>query len=153
MASQDMYDDMDEDSATVEPQVRMNNRSTLQKRKKSQEAVRHKFVDSDEDNGEPVNEPGTSSTLQPFVPVLPLHPGPTASSQGPAASAIPDNGDDNGDSDYSDAYSAQSEDSRRMLLYPDLYVLTNDEHWTVTPETHMYAASARSFCFVTTEGG
>ena len=141
MASQDMYDDMDEDSATVEPQVRMNNRSTLQKRKKSQEAVRHKFVDSDEDNGEPVNEPGTSSTLQPFVPVLPLHPGPTASSQGPAASAIPDNDD----SDYSDEYSAQSQDSRRTLIYPALYVLTNDEHWTATSETAKYAASAGPF--------
>ena len=39
------------------------------------------------------------------------------------------------------------------MLYPDLYVLTNDEHWTVTLETHKYAAAARSFCFVTTEKG
>ena len=31
------------------------------------------------------------------------------------------------------------------MLYSDLYVLTNDEHWTVTPET------AGLFCFVTTE--
>ena len=39
------------------------------------------------------------------------------------------------------------------LFYPDLYVLTNDVHWTVTPETHKYAGAARSFCFVTTEIG
>ena len=40
-----------------------------------------------------------------------------------------------------------------QLLYPDLYVLTNDEHWTVTPETHKYAAAAGPFCFVTTANG
>ena len=39
------------------------------------------------------------------------------------------------------------------MLHPDLYVLTNDEHWTMTPETHKYAAAAGSFCFVTTENG
>ena len=39
------------------------------------------------------------------------------------------------------------------MLHPDLYVLTNDEHWTVTPETPKYAAEAGSFCFVTTEKG
>ena len=39
------------------------------------------------------------------------------------------------------------------MLYPDLYILTNDEHWTVTPETHKYAAAAGSFCFVTTKEG
>ena len=38
------------------------------------------------------------------------------------------------------------------MLYPDLHVLTNDGHWTMTFETH-YAAAARSFCFVTTENG
>ena len=31
------------------------------------------------------------------------------------------------------------------MLYPDHYVLTNDEHCTMTPEAH--------FCFVTTENG
>ena len=54
---------------------------------------------------------------------------------------------------HSDEYSAQSEDSARTILYPDLYVLTNDDHWTLTPETHMYAAAAGTFCFVTTENG
>ena len=39
------------------------------------------------------------------------------------------------------------------MLYPDLHVLTNDEHWTVTPETHKYGAAAGSYCFVTTESG
>ena len=31
--------------------------------------------------------------------------------------------------------------------------LTNDEHWTMTPETHKYAAAAGPLCFVTTENG
>ena len=37
------------------------------------------------------------------------------------------------------------------MLYPDLYVLTDDEHWTMTREEHKYAATAGSFWFVTTE--
>ena len=37
------------------------------------------------------------------------------------------------------------------MLYPDLSVSTNDEHWTLTPETHKHAAEAGSFCFVTTK--
>ena len=41
----------------------------------------------------------------------------------------------------------------RTKLYPQLYVLTNDEHWTMTPEAHKYAAATWSFCFVTTENG
>ena len=76
-------------------------------------AKKHKPMDSDEDDEEPQNEPGTSSTSQPVIPVLPLHPGPAASSQGPAASAI--SGDE--DSEYSDDYSAQSQDSGRTVLY------------------------------------
>ena len=81
----------------------------------------------------------------PTIPVLPLHQGPAASSKGPAASAI--SGED---SEYSDEYSAQSQDSGRTVRNPDLYVLTNDEHWAMTPEKHEYAAAARTFC-VTTE--
>ena len=106
-------------------------------------------MDSDEDDEEPQNEPGTSSTFPPTVPVLRHYQGPAANSQGPAASAI--SGDE--DSEYSDEYSAQSQDSGRTVLHPDLYVLTEDEHRTMTPETHKYAAAARSFCFVTTENG
>ena len=39
------------------------------------------------------------------------------------------------------------------MPYPDLHVLTNDEHWTVTPGAHKYAAAAGSFCFVVAENG
>ena len=110
---------------------------------------KHKSMDSDEDDEEPRNEPGTASNSQPFVPVRPHHQGPGASLQGSAASAT--FGDE--DSEYSKEYSAQSQDSERTLLLTNLYVLTNDEHWTMTRETHRYAAAARSFCFVSTENG
>ena len=101
-------------------------------------------------------------TLRATVPILPLHRGPAASSkepaassQGPAASsqgpaASSNTGDQ--DSEYSDEYSAQSSDSGRTVFYPDLCVPINDEHWTMTPETHKYAAAAGSFCFVTENG-
>ena len=157
--------DDDEDSATLDPQNRVSDRSRspqdqedsqrqgpqTQKGKKTAaekqpstppKAKKHKSQDLDEDDEEPQNEPGTSSNSQPTVSVLPY-------SQGPAASAIP--GDE--DSEYSDEKSAQSQDSGRTVLYPDLYVRTNDEHWAMTPETHKYAAAAGSFCFVTTENG
>ena len=118
---------------------------------------KHKSMDSDEDDEEPQNEPGNLfkfSTL--FVSVRPHHQGPGASSQGPAASsqgpaASAASGDE--DSEYSDEYSARSQDSERTLFLTDLYVLTDDEHWTMTRETHKYAAAAGSFCFVTTENG
>ena len=106
-------------------------------------------MDSDEDDEKPQNEPGTASNSQTTAPVLPLHQGPAASAQGPAASA--NSGDQ--DSEKSDEYSAQSQDFGRTVLCPDLHVLTDDEHWTMTPETHKYATAARSFCFVTTEKG
>ena len=35
--------------------------------------------------------------------------------------------------------------SGRTVLYADLYVQTNNEHWAMTPETHKYAAAAGSF--------
>ena len=57
------------------------------------------------------------------------------------------------DSQCSDEYSAQSRDSEKALYYPDLYILTNDEHWTMTLETHKYAAAAGSFCSSMTENG
>ena len=103
-------------------------------------------MDSDEDDEEPQNEPGTS---QPIVPVHSHYQGPAASSQGPVASA--NSGDE--DSENSDEYSAQCQDSGRTVLCPDVYVPSNDEHWTMTPETHKYAAGARSFFFVTTANG
>ena len=130
----------DEDSATVDPQNRVSDRSgslqeqeysqrqgpQKQKRKKTvaekqpselPEAKKHKSMDSDEDDEEIQNELGTSSNSQPTVPVLP-------DSQGPVASAI--SGDE--DRKYSDECSAQSQDSGRTVLYPDFNVLTNDEH-------------------------
>ena len=61
-------------------------------------AEKHKSMDSDEDDEEPQNEPGTSPTSQPFLPVLPLNQGAAASSQGPAARSKSD--DEN--SEYSD---------------------------------------------------
>ena len=149
--------DADEDSATVDLQNSVSDRSRSpqeqeasrgqdpqqQKGKKTvaeeqpsdlPSAKKHKSIDSDEDEEEPQNEPGTSSNTQTTVPVLPCN-----------------SGDE--DSEYSDEYSAQSRDSEKTLHYPDLYVLTNDEHWTMTPETHKYAAAAGSFCFATTENG
>ena len=41
-------------------------------------------MNSDEDDEKPQNEPGTSSDAQTTVPVLRLHQGPAANSQGPA---------------------------------------------------------------------
>ena len=81
-------------------------------------------MDSDEDDEEPQSEPGSSSNSQPVVPVLPLHQGPAASSQGPVAL---DNSADE-DSEYSDEFRAQSEDSGRKVFYPDLSVLPDDEY-------------------------
>ena len=154
--------DTDGESEAVEPQSRTSNRSTLLQRKENPQsqqgkktqkelgkpndlpvAKKHKSMGSDEDDEEPQNEPRTSSTSQPFVPVLPLNQGPAASPQGPAASANSD--DDN--SEYGDENSARSQDSGRTLLHTDLYILTNDEHWTVTPETQKYAAGSRVILF------
>ena len=62
----------------------------------------------------------------------------------------PDNSGDE-DSECSDEKSAQSRNSGRILYCPELYVLTNDEHSTMTPETHNNAAAVGSFCFSMTE--
>ena len=78
-------------------------------------------------------------TYRTTVPVPPLYQGPAASSQGPAASS------------QGQAASglplvvktvgiAMSTVHRVRTLeeqysYPDLHVLTNDEHWAMTPET------------------
>ena len=88
-------------------------------------------MDSDEHDEERENWPGPSSNSQATVPVQPLQRGPAANSQGPVAST--NTGDE--DCEYS---------SGRTVLYPDLSVLTNDEHWAMTPETHKYAAAAGS---------
>ena len=92
----------DEDSATVDPQNRMSDRSrspeeqedsqrqgpqkqkgkkTVAKKQASElpKAKKHKFMDSDEDDVEPQNKPGTSSNSQPTVAVLPCSQGLVAS--------------------------------------------------------------------------
>ena len=71
-------------------------------------------MDSDQEDEEPQNEPGTSSSSQPLVPLPPLNQGPAASSQGPATSA---NSEDE-NNEYSDEFCARSQDSGRTLL-PD----------------------------------
>ena len=102
---------------------------------------------------------GTFSNTQTIVPVLLLHQGPAASSQGPSASTNSEDEYTEDDDEYGHGksdpaiQSSRSHDSGRTVLHPDLHVLTNDEHWPVTPETHKYAAEARSFCFLTTENG
>ena len=64
-----------------------------------------------------------------------------------------DNDDEQGEEESGPAIqSARSHDLGRTVFYPDLHV-TNNEHWTMTPEAHKYAAAAGSFCFVTTENG
>ena len=92
------------------------------------------LLDSDEEDEELRNEPGTSSITQPTAPMLPYN-----------------SGDEDGE--YSDEYSAHSRDSERTLYYPDLCVLRNDAHWTMTLETRKYAAAAGSFCFPMTVHG
>ena len=128
----------DDDSATVESQNRVSDRSRAAQRKESPQkqgpqkqevkntiaemkqnselpkARKQKSVESDEDDEEPQNEPGTSSNSQHTVPVEPLHQVPASCSKEPAASSqgpiAPDNSvDDN--SEYSDEYSARSQDS------------------------------------------
>ena len=98
----------------------------------SPKANKYKPTDSYEDDEEPHNEPGTSSNSQLAAPVLTFF---------------------DEDSEYSDEYGAQSRDSERTIFYPDLFVLTKEEHWTMTPATHKYAAAAGSFCFSITEDG
>ena len=94
-------------------------------------AKKHKSMCPDEDDEEPENEPGTSPTCQPSEPVLPLHQGPAASSVNIVHKArIP-----------------------KDSVHPDLCVMTHDEHWTMTPEAHKYAAAAGFFFFCDHENG
>ena len=134
-------------------------------------AKKHKPMDSDEDDEVPQNEPGTYSNTQPPVPVLPIQSRSTSSSHGPSnsttstssqrTSTITSSEDESADNDHDHGegesgpaiQSARSHESGRTVLCPDLYVLTNDEHWTTTPESHKYTAAAGSFRFVTMENG
>ena len=90
----------------------------------------------------------------------PLTSTTSTSLQGPSASTISedesaDNDDAHGERESGPTIqSARSHDSGRSVLRPDLYVLTIDEHWTMTPEAHKCAAAkSRSFCFVISENG
>ena len=98
-------------------------------------------------------EPGTSIKLpvhsgvhRPVLP-RPVHKEhPSTSSEDEST----DNDDDHGEGESGPVtQSARSHDSGRTVLYPDPYFWTNDEHWTMTPEAHKYAAAAGTFCFVT----
>ena len=135
---------VDEDSATVDPKSRVRDRSVSpqeqegsrrqdpqQKGKKTfadkqpsepPKAKKHRSIDSDEHEEEPQHKY--------FLVIQVMKTVNTAMKK-----------------------SAQSRDSENALYHSDLYVLTNDEHWTVTPETHKYAAAAGSFCFPMTENG
>ena len=154
----------DEDSATVDPQNGVSGRSRSPQEQESSrrqdpspqrhdpsqqrgkktvaekqpneppKAKKHKSTESDEDDEEPRNEPGTSSNTQPTVPMLRYN-----------------SGDE--DSEHSSEYSARSQDSGRTVFHPDLNVLTDEEHFTMTPATHKYAAGAGSCCFSMTENG
>ena len=82
-------------------------------------------MDSDEDDEEPQNEPGASSELSDLLHQYYLF----IKDQQPVRKdqlQVLNSGDE--DSEYNDECSAQSQDSERTVLYPDLYVSTNDEH-------------------------
>ena len=77
-----------EDSRRQGPQKQKGRKTTSEKQPSTPpKAKKYEPMDSDEDDEEPRNEPGTSSNSHTTVPVLPLHQGPGASSQGPAASS------------------------------------------------------------------
>ena len=161
------------------PQRQKGKKTTAEVKKPSvlPKAKKHEPMDSDEDDEVPQNEHGTSSSAQLPVPllVLPLRSGSTSSSHGPLTSTTPTNSqrtststssedesadidDEHGERESGPAVqSARGHGSGRTVFCPDLHVLTNDEHWTMTPEAHKYAhkyaAAAGSFCFVNTENG
>ena len=82
-------------------------------------ASKHKSMDSDEDDEEPQNEPGTSSTSQ--APTLMTKTVSIAMCTAHEVRTL-------------DGYCATQIRSH----------LIDDEHWTVTPETHKCAAAAGS---------
>ena len=107
-------------------------------------------MDSDEDD-EPSES--TSSSHGPSTSTTSTRSQRTSTSTSSEDESA-DNGDDHGEGESGPAIqSKRSHDSGRTVLCPDLHVLTNDEHWTVTPEAHKYAAAAGSFCLVTTANG
>ena len=87
----------------------------------------------------------------------------TTSSQGPLTSAtstssqrtstctISEDESTNNDDEHGEGESgpatqgSRSHISGRTVFHPDLYVLTNNEHWSMTPEPDKYAAAADHF--------
>ena len=138
------------------PQRKRGKKNTAEVKKPRDlpKAKKHKPMDSEEDDEVLRNEPGTSSNTQPPVPALPLRSGSTSSSHGSSTSNTPssaqrtststssenesaDNDDNHGEGESGPIQSARSQDSGREVLYPDLYVLTNDEHWTDAGSTQV----------------
>ena len=109
---------------------------------------KHKSMDSDEDDEELQKTPNLFKLL--------THCTSTSCSSRTdskfSRTSRPDNFVDE-DTEYSYENSARCQDSEKTLFHPDLYVSTNDEHWTMPPEKHKYAAAAGTFCFMTTENG
>ena len=145
----------DEESATVEPQSRVSDRSRSAQRTQTMTmkwyttnlellqtlSLQYQYCLSSQDQ-HPVH------TVHRPVPPRPVHkehrPVPALRMNPPTTetSAKKEN--------LAQQYRVHDE---RTVFYPDLYVLTNDEHLTMRSEAHKYAAAAGSFCFVTTENG
>ena len=85
-------------------------------------------MNSDEDDEEPRNPSGTFSNAQPIAAALPHNSGDETS-------------------EYSDEYCAHSQDSGRTVFSPDLHALTNEEHWTMTPEVQVCSSGWISLLF------
>ena len=155
------------------PQRQKGKKTTAEVKKPNDlpKAKKHKPIDSDGGDEEPQNELGNSSNTQPIVPVLNLQQGPAARSQGPSTSTTSTRSQGHRPvptlrmntlttmtSTEKDNLAHQYRVHGVMILQgqcsnPDLHVLTNDEHWTMTPEAHKYAAAAGSFCVVAAENG
>ena len=158
----DSSQDTEEEPEAVEPQSRMSNRSTSLQSKEKPKNQKKKWWSrmiyilpkstslwiQESTMNKLKNELRPFSTCQPYVKELPLNQG-AANSQGPAASS--DSDDEN--SEFFDEDSARSQDFGRTVVFPDLYILTNDEHSTVTLATQKYSAAVGFFTFVTTANG
>ena len=110
-------------------------------------------MDSNEDDDEPQDEPGTSSNSQTTIPsttffIKDQQPG--RKDQLPARKEVASANPGDQDSEKSDEYRAQSQDSGRTVPYPDLHVMMNIGQWRLK---HKYAAAAGSFCFCFNRNG
>ena len=120
----------------------------------------------DSDDEVPQNEPGTSSNIQPPIPVLPSSPVriniqfarsidqyyfdqfTQTSTSTSSEDESTDNVDEHGEGECGPAIqSTRSHDSRRTVLYPDLHVLINDEHWTMNARSTQVCSRSRVILF------